>query len=143
MVDFVVNNHVPTEIKLKREEKLLEISFDDGNFFVFPAEFLRVHSPSAEVQGHSEDQRPPLNRDSSGPAPEDPNRADRGPRLEMTRVVNAGAGRSATPARRPVRPCRGETPAAGIAAGTWPSGLADRAPCRAVRSTSRCAGAGR
>ena len=57
MVDFVVNNHVPTEIKLKREEKLLEISFDDGNFFVFPAEFLRVHSPSAEVQGHSEDQR--------------------------------------------------------------------------------------
>ena len=56
-MDFVVNNHVPTEIKLKREEKLLEISFDDGNFFVFPAEFLRVHSPSAEVQGHSEDQR--------------------------------------------------------------------------------------
>ena len=57
MAKFDVNTRYPLEIKLKREEKLLEINFDDGKSFVFSAEFLRVHSPSAEVQGHSEDQR--------------------------------------------------------------------------------------
>lgn len=57
MSDYIVNPRIPTEIKLKREEKLLEVCFDDGNVFSFSAEFLRVHSPSAEVQGHSEDQR--------------------------------------------------------------------------------------
>jgi DUF971 family protein len=31
---------------------MLDISFDDGQHFQFPAEFLRVHSPSAEVRGH-------------------------------------------------------------------------------------------
>jgi len=49
--------HTPTDIKVKRAEKVLEVTFDDGAHFVFPAEFLRVHSPSAEVQGHSPDQR--------------------------------------------------------------------------------------
>ena len=49
--------HSPTEIKVKREEKALEVCFDDGASFTFPAEFLRVHSPSAEVQGQSADQR--------------------------------------------------------------------------------------
>ena len=53
----MINLRIPTEIKLKREEKLLEVCFDDGKRFSFSAEFLRVHSPSAEVQGHSEDQR--------------------------------------------------------------------------------------
>ena len=57
MADYVVNPRIPKEIKLKRKEKLLEVCFDDGTLFSFPAEFLRVHSPSAEVQGHSEDQR--------------------------------------------------------------------------------------
>ena len=57
MSDYIVNPRIPTEIKLKREEKLLEVCFDDGKVFSFSAEFLRVHSPSAEVQGHSEDQR--------------------------------------------------------------------------------------
>ena len=57
MAGFHVNPHTPTEIKLKKEEKILEVCFDNGAFFSFPAEFLRVHSPSAEVQGHSEDQR--------------------------------------------------------------------------------------
>ena len=57
MPDYIVNPRIPSEIKLKREEKLLEVCFDDGNVFSFSAEFLRVHSPSAEVQGHSEDQR--------------------------------------------------------------------------------------
>ncbi len=47
----------PTEIRLKREEKLLEVTFDDGSAFRFPAELLRVESPSAEVQGHAPDQK--------------------------------------------------------------------------------------
>ncbi len=47
----------PTEIRLKRAEKRLEVDFDDGSRFVFPAEFLRVESPSAEVQGHGPNER--------------------------------------------------------------------------------------
>ncbi|WP_177420929.1 gamma-butyrobetaine hydroxylase-like domain-containing protein [endosymbiont of Lamellibrachia barhami] len=42
----------PTEIHLHRQSKILEITFDDGNKFALPAEYLRVFSPSAEVQGH-------------------------------------------------------------------------------------------
>ncbi len=42
----------PAEIRLKSEEKILEVDFDNGEKFSFPAEFLRVESPSAEVQGH-------------------------------------------------------------------------------------------
>ena len=57
MTNIDVNKRFPLEIKLKRKDNLLEISFDDGQNFVFSAEFLRVHRPSAEVQGHSEDQR--------------------------------------------------------------------------------------
>ena len=44
--------HWPTEIRLKKAEKRLEIDFDDGKRFAYPAEYLRVESPSAEVQGH-------------------------------------------------------------------------------------------
>lgn len=47
----------PTEIRLNRAEKRLEVAFDDGSRFVYPAEFLRVVSPSAEVQGHSPEER--------------------------------------------------------------------------------------
>jgi DUF971 family protein len=47
----------PTEIRLKKAEKLLEIAFDDGVTFRFPAEYLRVESPSAEVQGHGPGQK--------------------------------------------------------------------------------------
>ncbi|MCW8307049.1 DUF971 domain-containing protein [Acidiphilium sp. PA] len=47
----------PTEIRLKRAERVLEISFSDGTNFVLPAEYLRIESPSAEVQGHSPEQR--------------------------------------------------------------------------------------
>jgi DUF971 family protein len=47
----------PTEIRLDRAEKRLEVDFDDGSRFSFPAEFLRVESPSAEVQGHGPNQR--------------------------------------------------------------------------------------
>jgi DUF971 family protein len=44
--------HWPTELRLKQAEKILEIAFDDGARFRLPAEYLRVESPSAEVQGH-------------------------------------------------------------------------------------------
>jgi DUF971 family protein len=47
----------PTEIRLKRAEKVLEIAFDDGKRFRLPAEYLRVESPSAEVQGHGPGQK--------------------------------------------------------------------------------------
>ena len=42
----------PEEIRLKTAEKILEVDFNDGIGFAFPAEFLRVESPSAEVKGH-------------------------------------------------------------------------------------------
>ena len=42
----------PVELRLKRAEKRLDIEFDDGSRFSLPAEYLRVESPSAEVQGH-------------------------------------------------------------------------------------------
>ncbi len=45
------------EIRLKKAEKRLEIEFDDGARFAYPAELLRVESPSAEVQGHHADQK--------------------------------------------------------------------------------------
>ena len=47
----------PVELRLKKAEKLLEISFDDGSNFRLPAEYLRVESPSAEVQGHGPGQK--------------------------------------------------------------------------------------
>ena len=42
----------PVELRLKRAAKRLDVEFDDGNRFSLPAEYLRVESPSAEVQGH-------------------------------------------------------------------------------------------
>ena len=49
--------HRPTEIRLKKEERVLEVDFDDGKSFRLNAEYLRVESPSAEVQGHGQDKR--------------------------------------------------------------------------------------
>ncbi len=43
---------LPTEIKLHQTSRVLELAFDDGRVFRLPYEFLRVHSPSAEVRGH-------------------------------------------------------------------------------------------
>ena len=43
----------PNEIKLHQKSRLMEISFEGGSVFKFSYEFLRVHSPSAEVRGHS------------------------------------------------------------------------------------------
>lgn len=51
------NRRHPVEIRLKREEKVLEIDYDDGARFRLPAEYLRVESPSAEVQGHGPAQK--------------------------------------------------------------------------------------
>jgi DUF971 family protein len=47
----------PVELRLKKAEKLLEVVFDDGSRFSLPAEYLRVESPSAEVQGHGPGQK--------------------------------------------------------------------------------------
>jgi len=42
----------PTAITLHQKSRVLEIVFSDGKQFRLPCEFLRVHSPSAEVRGH-------------------------------------------------------------------------------------------
>ena len=47
----------PVEFRLSDRGRLLKLSFDDGASFELPAEYLRVESPSAEVQGHGPGQR--------------------------------------------------------------------------------------
>ena len=47
----------PTELKVDKDRRLLTVAFDDGASFALPAELLRVMSPSAEVQGHSPEER--------------------------------------------------------------------------------------
>ena len=47
----------PTEIVLHKASHALEVAFDDGTRFRLPCEYLRVESPSAEVQGHGPGQR--------------------------------------------------------------------------------------
>jgi DUF971 family protein len=42
----------PTALKLRTKSRLLEVTFDDGTSYELPFEYLRVHSPSAEVRGH-------------------------------------------------------------------------------------------
>ena len=42
----------PTDVKLHQASRVLEVIFPDGRHFRLPYEFLRVHSPSAEVRGH-------------------------------------------------------------------------------------------
>ena len=46
------DKRTPTEIKLHQKSRVLEITYADGRTFSLPCEFLRVHSPSAEVRGH-------------------------------------------------------------------------------------------
>ena len=50
-------NPRPVDIILHRASHQLEVAFDDGTRYRLPCEYLRVESPSAEVQGHSPDQR--------------------------------------------------------------------------------------
>ena len=45
------------EVRLRRADQVLEVAYADGRRFAFPAELLRVESPSAEVQGHGPGQR--------------------------------------------------------------------------------------
>lgn len=47
----------PTEIKLHSRSRRLEVAFDSGETFFLPCEYLRVNSPSAEVQGHGPGQK--------------------------------------------------------------------------------------
>jgi DUF971 family protein len=47
----------PKQLRVVSADKTLQVSFDDGNQFTIPFETLRVESPSAEVQGHSPDQK--------------------------------------------------------------------------------------
>ena len=47
----------PTELRLGKDRKALAVTFDNGERFALDAEYLRVMSPSAEVQGHSADER--------------------------------------------------------------------------------------
>jgi DUF971 family protein len=47
----------PTEIRLSEDKRQLTVSYDDGTLYRYTAEFLRVTSPSAEVQGHAPSQR--------------------------------------------------------------------------------------
>lgn len=47
----------PTELKVDKDRRLLTIAFDDGADYELTAELLRVMSPSAEVQGHSPEER--------------------------------------------------------------------------------------
>jgi len=47
----VLATHTPTEINLNCKMRVLTVSFDDGESFAMSCEYLRVHSPSAEVQG--------------------------------------------------------------------------------------------
>lgn len=51
-----MSHPIPTELNLHRESKVLDVTFDDGSTFSLPCEYLRVYSPSAEVQGHTPDQ---------------------------------------------------------------------------------------
>ena len=55
--DARATEHWPTEIVVRRADKLLVVGYDDGARFELPAELLRVESPSAEVQGHGAGQK--------------------------------------------------------------------------------------
>jgi DUF971 family protein len=47
----------PTELRLSKDRRTFAVAFDDGEHFALPAEYLRVKSPSAEVQGHAPEER--------------------------------------------------------------------------------------
>jgi len=47
----------PTTLKYSKDRRVLHVSFDDGSSFELPAEYLRIDSPSAEVQGHGSGQK--------------------------------------------------------------------------------------
>src|ERR1700680_336305 len=52
-----MTNPWPTELRLHKDRKALTVAFDSGESFDLAAEYLRIRSPSAEVQGHSPSER--------------------------------------------------------------------------------------
>jgi len=46
----------PTEIRLEKNRRMLIVEYDDGQSFELPCEYLRTHSPSAEVRGHGQEE---------------------------------------------------------------------------------------
>ena len=52
-----MNEPWPTELRLSKDRKTLAIAFDNGERYELSAEYLRVKSPSAEVQGHAPEER--------------------------------------------------------------------------------------
>ncbi len=52
-----MSNPWPTQLRLHKDRKALTVAFDNDESFELPAEYLRVRSPSAEVQGHSPSER--------------------------------------------------------------------------------------
>jgi DUF971 family protein len=68
-----MSDPIPTEIKLRSRSRVLEVSFEDGSRFELPFEYLRVHSPSAEVKGHGPGQETlVLGKENVGIASVDP-----------------------------------------------------------------------
>jgi DUF971 family protein len=57
MTDATPARPWPTELRLHKDRKTLTVVFDNGESYDLAAEYLRVRSPSAEVQGHSPDER--------------------------------------------------------------------------------------
>jgi DUF971 family protein len=47
-----MNAPIATELKLRTTSRVLQVTFTDAQVFELPFEYLRVHSPSAEVKGH-------------------------------------------------------------------------------------------
>lgn len=47
----------PTELRVVEDKHALAVTFEDGAAFILPAEYLRVESPSAEVQGHAPEEK--------------------------------------------------------------------------------------
>ena len=56
-MNAIGNGPWPTELRLHKDRKTLTVTFDNAAGFDLSAEYLRVRSPSAEVQGHSPDER--------------------------------------------------------------------------------------
>ncbi len=56
-METAMSEQWPTELRVSSDKRCLTVSFENGDHFELPAEMLRVLSPSAEVQGHSPEQR--------------------------------------------------------------------------------------
>jgi DUF971 family protein len=57
MAGLSASTPIPTEIEVRNQSRVVEIAFNNGEKFIYSFEFLRVNSPSAEVQGHGPGQQ--------------------------------------------------------------------------------------